>query len=179
MIAFALSALLSSHAFAGELDGITVPDTINLGGKDLVLNGMGLREKYYIDIYVGALWLPTKTTSGTSAISLDAPKRLTMTFIYKHVTTEQMVDAFQEGLDAQPNGAAVKDKFATLESYMTDIDAGDVIEYDYVPDKGTTITVKGVNKGTIEGKDFMEALWSVYIGAHPATENLKTGLLGG
>lgn len=179
MIAFVLSALLSTHAFAGELAGVTVPDTVNVGGKDLVLNGMGLREKYYLDIYVGSLYLPAKTTSGASAISLDSPKRITMNFIYHAVPKDKMVEAFEEGLAYQPNAAAMKDKFTTLEGYMTDMATGDTIQYDYVPGTGTTITVKGVNKGTIEGKDFMEALWSVYIGQHPATENLKTGMLGG
>ncbi|HEX6929025.1 MAG TPA: chalcone isomerase family protein, partial [Gammaproteobacteria bacterium] len=47
-------------AFAGgvsaaELAGVTLPDTASVGGQELVLNGMGLREKFWVDVYVGAL----------------------------------------------------------------------------------------------------------------------------
>ena len=29
-----------------------------VGEQELVLNGMGLREKFWVDVYVGALYLP-------------------------------------------------------------------------------------------------------------------------
>jgi hypothetical protein len=173
-----LLSLLLSRADAAELAGVTVPDTATVGGSTLVLNGLGLREKFYFDIYVGALYLPAKTTSGASAISQDVPKRLTMTFIYSAVTKAQLCEAYDEHLADMADASAVKDRFATLEGYLSDVVAGDVIGFDYVPGTGTTVTVKGVNKGTIAGKDFMEALWNVYLGNEPPTAKLKAGMLG-
>ena len=49
-----LIQLLFGIAHAASLAGVTVPDSATVGGSTLVLNGMGLREKYFIDIYVGA-----------------------------------------------------------------------------------------------------------------------------
>lgn len=171
-------ALLLGPAFAGSLAGVTAPDTATVGGQTLVLNGLGLREKFYFDIYVGALYLPAKTTSGTTAITQDVPKRIQMTFVYSAVTKAQLVEAYDEGLAYDKNAAAVKDRFETLEGYLTDVAAKDVITFDYVPGAGTTVTVKGVKKGTIAGKDFMESLWAVYLGEHPPTAKLKSGMLG-
>ena len=46
-----------------------------------------------------------------------------------------------------------------------------------VSSKGpTTVTVRGENKGTIAGTDFMKGLWSVFVGPYPPTEKLKTGM---
>ena len=173
-----LLALFLGHADAAELAGVPVADSASVGGQTLVLNGVGLREKYYFDIYVGALYLPGKTTSGASAIAQDVPKRIQMTFIYSAVTKAQLEETYDEDLQYMPDPAAVKDRFETLKSYLSDVVAGDVITYDYVPGTGTSVTVKGKNMGTIAGKDFMEALWTIYLGTHPPTAKLKSGMLG-
>lgn len=174
-----LFALFLQQANAAELAGVTVPDTATVGGQTLVLNGVGLREKFYFDIYVGALYLPAKTTSGPDVIAQDVPKRIEMTFIYSAVTTAQLCETYDEDLQYMPDPAGVKDRFETLKSYMSDVVAGDKITYDYVPGIGTSVTVKGVNKGVIAGKDFAEALFTIYVGSHPPTGNLKKGMLGG
>ena len=43
---------------------------------------------------------------------------------------------------------------------------------------GTSIFVKGQQKGTIPGPDFMNAVYTIYLGPAPASENLKEALLG-
>lgn len=174
-----LFAFILSSAQAGELAGVKVPDTVDVGGKSLVLNGMGLREKYWFDIYVGSLYLPAKTTSARSAIDDDVPKRIQMNFIYRNVTKAQQIEAIDEDLAHDPATAQkLKAEWDKFKGWYTDMAAGDVAVYDYVPGVGTTVTVKGQNKGTIAGADFMKALWNVYLGANPPTANLKSGMLG-
>ena len=41
-------ALLSGIASAAALEGVELPDTIESGGQQLVLNGLGLRESHSI-----------------------------------------------------------------------------------------------------------------------------------
>ena len=60
---------------------------------------------------------------------------------------------------------------------MEDYEEGDEIIFDYIPSKGTIIIVKGVQKGIIQGEDFMQAIFAIYIGENPASEQLKKGLL--
>ena len=45
------------NATAGTVAGVNMPDTITLNTQELLLNGMGLREKYWIDIYVAGLYI--------------------------------------------------------------------------------------------------------------------------
>ncbi len=183
MRSFLVSALLSSAllfiggpAFAGTLAGVTLPDSATVGGKALVLNGMGLREKYMLDIYVGGLYLPTKTTDASKAINDDVPKRIVMHMV-RGLSKDQLSETMMESLNAasQPAGRAAA---PTLAGWMEDVDSGEQIVLDYVPGTGCTVTVDGRKKGTIPGVDVMQALWGVYLGPKPPTSALKNGLLG-
>ncbi len=179
MTTLILALILSFDAQAGSLSSISMPDTATVGGKALVLNGMGLREKYFIDIYVGGLYLPEKTTSDRTAIDSDVPKRIEMGFVYNEVTAQQLKDSFDESLAKLPNKGSVSADFAKLNGMMETVNSGDRIVFDYVPGTGTTITVKGSKKGTIAGAEFMKALWQVYLGSSPPTAKLKRGMLSG
>lgn len=60
-IVVALALLLSpAMTLAKEVAGVTLPETITLGSKPLVLNGAGIRSKFFIKVYVGALYLPAR-----------------------------------------------------------------------------------------------------------------------
>ncbi|MCB9777115.1 MAG: chalcone isomerase family protein [Alphaproteobacteria bacterium] len=180
MHAALLSALLflSPPAPAAELAGVTVADDASVAGQTLVLNGVGLREKYFVDVYVGALYLPQKTQDAEAAITLDAPKRIAMHFIYKEVTRAQMAETFHEGLEKIGATEALAPRMAKLEGWLVDAHKGDVVVLDYQPGKGTTLVVNGSSKGTVEGADFMQAIWRIYLGEQPASKKLRDGMLG-
>ena len=80
MLALLLSLTLSAEA--KTFAGVTMSDTTTVGGQTVTLNGMGLREKYFVDVYVGGLYLQTPTKDGTTAINADEPKRIVMHFVY-------------------------------------------------------------------------------------------------
>ena len=175
-----MSLLLSmwfSVAQAGELAGVTLPDQITVGGDTVVLNGMGLREKYFIDVYVGGLYLPEQTSDASRAINDDVPKRIVMHFVYSSVPADKIRDTFDEGFEGV-GAAGLASEVSRLNGWMEDLVSGDQVVLDYVPGTGTTVTVKGQTKGTIAGVEFMQALWGVYLGPNPPTNKLKSGLLG-
>jgi hypothetical protein len=173
-----LSLLLALPTSARDLAGVSLPDTIQLGGQTLQLNGMGLREYFFIDIYVGGMYLPTRTTSDVQAIEADVPKRMVMHFIFKEVTREQMIDTFRQGLANNPEAQSMGDRAERLYAVMETCEAGDEVVLDYVPGRGLTITLKGRVKDTIPGADFMRAVWTLFIGPVPPSKKLKAGLLG-
>ena len=147
--------LLSQLAWAGSLAGVTLPDTATVGGETLQLNGLGLREKFFIDVYAGGLYVKAKSSDAKA-----------------------MRETFNEGFAAN-GGKAFTTQIQTLNGYMEDLTTGDQVVIDYAPGIGTTVSVKGKAKGTIEGADFMRALFAVYLGDSPPTSALKQGLLGG
>ena len=168
------------NAFAGSLEGVTLPDTATVGGQPVVLNGLGLREKFYINVYVGGLYLPAKTTDSAKAINDDVVKRIVMHFTYGSVPKDKINETFDESFGNQgAAGTAQSANKEKLKAMMVDLVAHDEVVFEYVPGTGTTIFVKGVNKGTIPGVDFMKTLFSVYVGPNPPTSALKSGMMSG
>lgn len=172
--------LTLSFALAATLAGVTMPDTATVGTEPVVLNGLGLREKYTIDIYVGGLYLRNPTRSGTAAIAADEPKRVVMQFIYRAVTRQQMLDTFYEGFGDAAKGAHA-DSVAKMQSWVPadGVKRGDRIAFDYAPGAGTTMTLNGRALGNIPGAEFMKLVFGIFLGPRPPTEALKAGLLGG
>ena len=164
---------------AGTLSGVTMSEIATVGGTTLQLNGMGLRELVFVDVYVGGLYLPTRTRSAREAIEADVPKRIVMHFIFRKVSREKMIATFQEGLERNPAGAALNERMQRLFSVVETSHSGDRIVLDYVPGEGLSFIKNGQTRITIEGADFMRAIWSIYLGEEPASEDLKRGMLGG
>lgn len=164
---------------SAERAGVEVPDTASVGGTTLHLNGTGLREYLWLDIYVGAMYLQKPTRSAEQAIETDTPKRMVMHFIYKHVKREKLLETFQEGLERNPRAQEMGPRIQQLYDMMQDVHAGDEVVIDYVPGTGTTVTVAGRTHPPIPGADFMQAVWSLFIGPNPPSEQLKAGLLQG
>ncbi len=166
-------------AFGGTLAGVTVPDTATLGGETVQLNGLGLREKFFFDIYVGSLYLKTKTSDAKKAIEADEPKMVEMHFIYDELTKEQVAGAFEESFAKNPGAAAVRSDLDKLISWVpAKLKKNQVIVFEYVPGTGTTFKVDGTAKGTVAGADFMKVVWGIWLGPNPPTAALKTGMLG-
>ena len=138
---------LSSPVQAAQIAGVEFRDTATVGGQELSCNGVGLREKFFIDVYAAALYLPAKTKYAPDAITKDVPKRLVMHFIDKSVTAEQLAESYDEGLAKTKDGNAYRSQFSELNAMMEDVGTGDRIVLDYAPGTGTTVTVKGRVKG--------------------------------
>ncbi len=66
-----------------------------------------------------------------------------------------------------------------LKQMIPDVAEGDEIVFNWLPDKGTTVSVRGTDRGSIEGRDFADALLSVWLGPNAVQEDLKKALLGG
>jgi chalcone isomerase-like protein len=173
-------ALPALPAAAGSLAGVTLPDKVDAGGKPLVLNGMGLRKKLFIKVYVGGLYLPQKEKSAAKVLAADVPRRMLMHFIYD-VSKDQMCEAWEEGLEANtPNASAeVKKNFKTLCTWMDGVGKGQQLALTYVPGEGTHVDVGGKHKGVLPGKPTADAILSTWIGKDPGPgEDFKKAVLG-
>jgi hypothetical protein len=167
-------------AGAGTLADVTLPDKVDAGGQALVLNGMGLRKKFFVKVYVGGFYLPAKEHSPAKILAADAPRRMTLHFVYS-VSAQQMCDAWQEGLaDNTPSASPeVKTGFRTLCGSMEDIPKGHELVLTYLPGQGTQVEINGKAKGTLPGKPTADAIAATWIGPHPGPgEDFKKAVLG-
>lgn len=175
-----LALLTAGLLHAATLAGVALPDAATVGGQRVELNGLGLREKLFIDIYVGGLYLAHRTTDGAAAIAADEPKRVVMHFIYSKVTREQMIETFEEGFAGLPGVAAQRANIDQMIGWVpAQVVAGDELVFEYIPGRGTSMVLNGKVLGTIAGTDFMKLVWGIYLGPHPPTEDLKRGMLKG
>ena len=164
---------------AGELYDVELPDSISVGDQTLVLNGMGLRKKAFIKVYVAGLYVAEKSSDPDAILAADSPRRTVMAFKFG-VSASKMCGAWEEGLEKNSPGASadVAAKFGTLCEYMENLGKGDRMVATYIPGQGTEIEIKEVSKGVIEGKAFADALFACWIGPEPPNEDFKEGLLG-
>lgn len=174
------SLVLFAPAFAAELAGVKMADTLTVGDKTLKLNGVGLRKKAFFKVYVAGLYVETTSKDANAILAADAPKAVHMHFL-RSIGKDTLVGAFKEGFEgnAASKMAAQKVNIDKFLSFTQETKDGDVWQFTYVPGKGTTCTYGGKDAGTIEGKDFADALFSVWLGPKPPTEDLRKGMLGG
>lgn len=172
--------LLALPVYARPVAGVEVQETMSVGGKTLKLNGAGLRKKLFIKVYVGALYLEDNATDPAAIIKADSARAVHMVFL-RSVDKAKILGAYKEGFENNSG-----DKMASLQagldklgSVISDAKEGTEITVSYVPGKGTTVAVKGGGSVTIEGKEFADAMFLIWLGAKPADGGLKKELLAG
>lgn len=172
-----LAATLSLRA--GTLAGVTLPDTVQVGGKTLVLNGMGIRTKVIVKVYIAGLYLEQKSSDASAILKADTPKQVVMKFVHS-VSKSQMSDAFQEGFnDNSPEAAkTLKPDIDRLLAAIEPLKVGDQMAFTYLPGTGTTMAINGQDKLTIAGPAFGQLILSLWLGPKPPNSDLKKGLLG-
>ena len=175
-----LALSFAAPASAVEVAGVKVADTSVAEGKTLKLNGAGLRTRLMFKVYVAGLYLETPSKDAAGVVAADQVKRIELS-ILRSLKGSQVSEAIEEGFEKNSKSQmpALRARLADLEKMIPDVAKGDVIALTYAPGKGTVVAVRGAENGVIPGKDFGDALFSVWLGANPVQEDLKTKLLGG
>jgi hypothetical protein len=158
-----------------------LPNSLQLGQSNLVLNGSGVRRSTLLSLYASGLYLPTKTNDATSIIAADAPMAITIKITSKFVSQKKMVAALDSGFKNSTNGqtAAITNQINQFKSCFTDsITIGDTFTIAYQPTSGVVVTKNGIQKGVIKSLAFKQALFGIWLGQNPADHGLKNGLLG-
>jgi len=172
------ASTLDTAAQAGELGGVTLADTLKAGEKTLKLNGLGLRKKSVFKVYVGGLYLESPSKDAGAILASDQAKAIRLRFL-RDLTKGQLVEAFQEGFEANAKDkAAQKAAFDKMLALVPDVKEGGTLTFTYLPGKGTTLQGGNKELGVFEGKGFADAVFSIWLGSKPPSEDLRKGMLG-
>lgn len=177
-LSFLLLAL-SLNLSAATLDGITFSDTTKVDGKDLVLNGVGIRKATFlkVKVYYGGLYLEQKTKDPNAFLNTPAPKQIVMHFV-RDVEAPKLTDAFNEGMEAaNKNHATFKPQMDKLNSLVHDVVKNDQFIITFFNDGVLFTTTKKKTADKIMGADFSRALLSIWFN-NARDEGLRSGLLG-
>lgn len=180
ILAVALALVASMvEVKAASLAGVTLPDSVQAGGKTLVLNGLGLRTKFMVKVYVAGLYLEQKSSDANAIVTSDRAKRLVMHFV-RDVSKKQMADAFEESFsDNSPDAAkTMKADIDRLLGALDDVKKDQEMIFTDVPGTGTTMSIAGKDRVTIAGPAFARVIFSVWLGPKPPNADLKKGILG-
>jgi hypothetical protein len=165
-----------------KINGIVMPNVMKVDGKYLKLNGGGVREKMFLDLYVGALYLQEKTSDAHKIISDNKPMAIKLRIISGMVNKSNMEEAIREGFEksTKNNVAPIKSKIDQLidKGFATEIVKGDMFDLIYVPGVGTKLLKNNKLLVTIDGLGFKKALFGIWLCDQPADANLKTKMLG-
>jgi hypothetical protein len=174
---------LVQPSLAREVAGVDLPDTIQAGDSTLALNGAGVRTKFFIDLYVGALYLQSPGSDGQAVVNADDPMAITLHIISDKITSDRMVAATEEGFEHSTGGdtAPLKDSIDAFMAFFKEpIANGDVFEISYAPPGGAIrVTKNGDPMGAVPGGlPFKRAVFGIWLGDKPAQKSLRDQMLG-
>lgn len=171
--------VVSSPAAATEIAGVAVAETVEVDGQALHLNGAGLRERWFIDVYVLALYLPAPARTAAAVLDGAGPRLLRL-HILRALDAEQIAEAVSDGFarNAGEGLPALQERLTRLEAMFPAVAAGDRIDLTVAGGR-TVVAVNGTPRGAIDGADFGRALLAVWLGADPVDDDLKRALLAG
>jgi hypothetical protein len=168
-------------ALAGTKAGVTMPDAVQVGDKQLVLNGMGVREATWlkIDVYVAGLYLEHPSSDAAKIVASDETKQLVLHFVHD-ADRGRIVEAWNQGFErsATVPVAQIRGQIDRLNAAMPALRKGDTLMFTYVPGQGVAVQVNGTTKTVIAGDDFARSLFSIWLGPKPLKPELRRGLLG-
>jgi hypothetical protein len=175
---FALAT--SSPALSLEVGGVTLEDSRELRGKKLLLNGAGIRNKYFVDVYVAGLYLPEQNTSAESIISSKDFQSVRLVITSSRITRERLIEAITDGIrkSSGKDFARYEPMLGELWSAMTfEVKEGDVFDFNHVPDEGVHFVRNGSLLRVMTDFGFKKILFGIWLGDDPVQTTLKADLL--
>ena len=179
---FLLTVILSaSTVHTKEIAGINFPDVHEISQTKLILNGVGIRTKFFLQLYAGGLYLEHKSSQPEQIILADIPMAIRLHIVSSMITSEKMEAATREGFEkaTDNNISPIKPQIEQFISvFKEEIQENDIYDLVYSPDKGVTVYKNDKIHSSMIGLDFKQALIGIRLCDNPAQESLKAEMLG-
>ena len=173
-------SLLAAPAVARTVEGFDFPETTTAGGAGAALVGTGVRVKWMVNVYAMGVYQKTPTKSAGHLVNADEPKVLWLHML-RGISGDKMRDAIDDGLESNTSeatrGALAADIDALKKAFPNEIGKGLDIKFEYAPGRGVTLKIGASEKLTVNKKEFMVAMWSIWFGRSPADKDLKGSVL--
>ena len=136
-----------------------------------------------IDSYAGALYLESQSSDAQSILSdTQHYKRMVFHCLMNKISARRMAGAFQKALSVniskETHEKIAKDIELMMSFFTGKFHKGEEAWFDYIPGRGTRITLNGQVKGTIPGDLFFQSMLSLWIGQNPINREFKNNMLG-
>ena len=179
--------LFAPMGLAREIGGVDLPEKISANGESLVLNGAGVREKYFvrIDLYAAGLYLTKTTSHAQKILAADQTMSLKIKILTGLLNSEKFQEAMLTGFDESTQGHPElfeKEIKLLLKAFSEEINNGDMFDLVYVPGEGVKIfkNDKKTPEMVIPGLAFKKVLFGIWLGdmSDKLLQELRESLLG-
>lgn len=189
LVCFLAAAAHAAHAAQTaapvDLAGVHFAPEVQLGDASLLLNGAGIRYKAIFKVYAAGLYLTRKATTPAEVFAAPGPKRLSITML-REIDSSELGKLFIRGVEDNMEPGEMKHlvpgllRMSQVFSDQKRLNAGDTFTIDWLPGKGTVVTVRGQPQGEPFAEPaFFEAMLRIWLGPTPADSSLEKALLGG
>src|SRR5690554_3024457 len=153
-----LSLFVALPSQALTIKGVDVKDTMTLENQKLVLNGAGIRTKWFVEGYIAALYLNEKTSDAQAVIEADEPMAVRLIITSGMITPKRMSDSTRDGFVSSTGG--------------------NIFDLVYQPEVGVTVYRNGEEKAKVEGMEFKKAMFGIWISKNGIQKSLRKDMMG-
>ena len=177
LLAFFASTLISFSAFPTTT--LSFPSKVSIDGKQLILNGTGIRKAtwFKVKVYDGALYLSRKSSSPSEVMQMEKPVRIYMRFL-RDVSQSEFQggweDAFRQSVSKE-NQTKMAKTFEKFNAFMTKIKKTEDVIITFRQD-GVAVNLNNQTKEKFGDSQFSQAILSLWF-VKPVDPELMRSLL--
>ncbi|MGC6424038.1 MAG: chalcone isomerase family protein [Lentimonas sp.] len=176
----AIVALCMFATGANVLEGSNLPAVYEANNLTLEKRGE-YRYVYrmFFNLYDAGLFTEKETTA-KQILNADAAVHLSFRYlrtIEKSIILKSAARMLEKNLSVQEL-EQISERVDTINAAYTTVEKGDRSSLTYIPGVGTTLKINNEPIATIEGKDFAQLYFQIWLGEQPVSKAMKEALLG-
>ena len=179
-LSISISIFFSSVSIAKVYEGHKINDKITIDGKELYLNGIGVRTVKVlfigIKVYLGSFYLEKKSKDFKKILSAPTIKHLSMKYL-RDVDKDRLIKGWKKAFKTVGIEKKHKSSIDLFLSSLTEMKEKEVTSLTFYPDKGVLIENKGKKQKIIANKEFAKDLLGVWLRSD-SDVSLRNGILG-
>ncbi len=176
--------LVSVSLTAKDTAGVNLEEVtrLSVGSTELILNGTAVRKEAQHAIYVGGLYLKEQKSTFDEIIKDKNSKRFLFYCNTAEISSEKLINAWEQGFAINYSDAEIREMAPMIHEFnkvwQSGLMVGDEVWVDYIPEKGTQISINGKLVSEISGNKFYTAFLKTWLGPHPFNAKMRSSLLG-
>jgi hypothetical protein len=181
LVALVLSFASPKAASARRAAGVTLPDSVDIDGKRLALNGMGVHEVtlFGVDVYVAGLYLERKMSNSMAVLSDHGTKHMIIRFkrdVDRSDLLERVRDELRPTLRRQRAG--VRAELNRILGTLRAVRSGHTLTLTMKKTGWIEVRQNGGLRARSKNPALASYLLATWVGPRPLSSDLKRNLLG-
>lgn len=170
---------------ARTVKGVVLESSLQMPqGQSLALRGAGVRSPSgVLDLYIGSLYTAQSCATAMDIVEGGQAAALRFDMVSRLITPSRLASSTKKGLDKATQGRSerLQPRLGRLLAMLRKQPVGPGYTLTLVgePGKGVTFLRNGEQVAQVEGDDFRQALFSIWLGPRPIDRKLKKALLPG